>query len=150
MNTPIKLVKGSITMCDIKDFRDTLEPEHVVVTLCRWEPTWHHSDKNERHHYYFRAHNNDPAIWGHALNLVSDLLEADKDVLIHCVHGRDRTGGVVYMLLKMLGMSHDEVFNTMCEARPSQADEWSDRLNRREMKYDKIIEEYLNQEREWS
>jgi hypothetical protein len=54
------------------------------------------------------------------------------------------------MLLKMLGMSHDEVFNTMCEARPSQADEWSDRLNRRKMKYDRIIEEYLNQEREWS
>ena len=149
MNTPIKLPKGSITMCDIKDFRDTMKSHHTVVTLCRWQPTWHHSDKNERHHYYFRAHNNDPAIWGHALNLISDLLEEDKDVLVHCVHGRDRTGGVVYMLLKMLGMSHDEVFKMMCDARPSQADEWSDRLNRRRLKYDRIIEEYLNQEREW-
>ena len=150
MNTPIKLPKGSITMCDIKDFRDTLETEHVVVTLCRWQPTWHHSDKNERNHYYFRAHNNDPAIWGHALRIVFDLLEADKDVLIHCVHGRDRTGGIVYMLLKILGMRHGEAFDTMSAARPSQADEWSVRLDKNEMKYDRIIEEYLNQERERS
>ena len=150
MNTPIKLPKGSITMCDIKDFRDTLETEHVVVTLSRWQPTWHDSDKNERHHYYFRAHNNDPAIWGHALGIVFDLIEDDKDVLIHCVHGRDRTGGIVYMMLKILGMRHGEAFNTMSVARPSQTDEWSIRLDKNEMKYDKIIEEYLNQERERS
>jgi len=55
----------------------------------------------------------------------------------------------VYMLLKMLGMTHKEIYKVMSEARPSQAEEWVSRLNRREMKYDKIIEEYINQEREW-
>ena len=148
MNTAIEFPKGSVTMCGIDDFRDTMKPHHTVVTLCRWQPTWHHSDKNERHHYYFRAHSNDAAIWCHALNLVTDLLEEDKDVLVHCVHGRDRTGGIVYMLLKMLGMTHKEIYKVMREARPSQAEEWVSRLNRREMKYDKIIEEYINQERD--
>ena len=109
MNTPIEFPKGSITMCGIDDFRDTMKPHHTVVT---------------------------------------DLLEEDKDVLVHCVHGRDRTGGIVYMLLKMLGMTHKEIYKVMSEARPSQAEEWVSRLNRREMKYDKIIEEYINQERD--
>lgn len=32
MNTPIKLGEGSLTMCGIDDFRDTLRKEHTVVT----------------------------------------------------------------------------------------------------------------------
>jgi protein tyrosine/serine phosphatase len=93
---------SSLTMCDLEDFRDTLEPKHTVVTLCRYPPRFIDSDKQERHHYYFRAHNDDPNIWQHASELVLGLLDEGKDVLLHCVHGRDRTGGVGYIVLRIL------------------------------------------------
>ena len=144
MNTPIKVGGGTLTMCDINDFRDTLRKEHTVVTLCRYPPNWSSSDKNERHHYYFRAHNSDPAIWCHAVNLVMGLLKEGKDVLLHCVHGRDRTGGVAYVVLRLHDYDHDTAYKTMVEARPSQEMAWATKLVYRQPLYRKIIDEYLN------
>src|SRR6056300_2019794 len=118
MNTPIKLGEGLLTMCDIKDFRDTLQSHHTVVSLCRFPPHWIDSDKNERHHYYFRAHNDDPKIWSHAVGIVMDAIAEGKDVLLHCVHGRDRTGGVAYAVLRLHGYEHDQAHFAMAEARP--------------------------------
>ena len=148
MNTPIKLGEGSLTMCGIDDFRDTLRKEHTVVTLCRFPPKWSKTDKNERHHYYFRAHNEDPAIWSHGVSIVMDLLKDGKDVLLHCVHGRDRTGGVAYVVLRLNGFSHEEAHAKMVEVRPSQEKAWATKIPMRRPLYQKIIEEYLNQDRE--
>ena len=148
MNTPIKLGEGSLTMCDINDFRDTLRKEHTVVTLCRFPPKWSVVDKNERHHYYFRAHNDDPKIWTHAVQIVMDAIAEGKDVLLHCVHGRDRTGGVAYAVLRLHEYEHDQAHLTMVDARPSQESAWAVKIPLRRPLYEKIIEEYLNQERE--
>ena len=148
MNTPIKLGEGSLTMCDINDFRDTLRKEHTVVTLCRYLPKWSKVDKNERHHYYFRAFNEDPAIWTHAVQIVMDAIAEGKDVLLHCVHGRDRTGGVAYAVLRLHEYEHDQAHLTMVDTRPSQESAWAVKIPLRRPLYEKIIEEYLNQERE--
>ncbi len=148
MNTPIKLGEGSLTMCGIDDFRDTLRKEHTVVTLCRFSPKWSMTDKNERHHYYFRAHNKDPKIWAHAVGIVIDLLKDGKDVLLHCVHGRDRTGGVAYAVLRFFGYEHAWAYIAMVHARPSQEAEWAVKIPYRRKFYEEIIEEYINQQRE--
>ena len=148
MNTPIKLGEGSLTMCDINDFRDTLRKEHTVVTLCRFPPKWSSVDKNERHHYYFRAHNQDPKIWAHAVGIVMDAIAEGKDVLLHCVHGRDRTGGVAYAVLRLFGYEHDQAHLAMVDARPSQEAAWAVKIPYRRSLYEKIVEEYLNQQRE--
>ncbi len=115
MNNKLPIRKGSLTLCGVNDFRDTLKKEHTVVTLCRYKPKWSSTDSNERHHYYFRAHNTDPAIWSHAVRLVVDLINEGKDVLLHCVHGRDRTGGVAYVALKSLFSSwgHEDTCHVM-------------------------------------
>jgi protein-tyrosine phosphatase len=147
MNTPIKLDEGSLTMCDINDFRDTLRKEHTVVTLCRYTPNWSSVDKNERHHYYFRAHNDDPKIWVHAVRIVMDAIAEGKDVLLHCVHGRDRTGGVAYAVLRLFGYEHDEAHLAMVDARPSQEAAWAVKIPYRRKLYEEIIEEYW---RSWS
>lgn len=147
MNTPIKLGEGSLTMCDINDFRDTLRKEHTVVTLCRFPPKWSSVDKNERHHYYFRAHNDDPKIWAHAVGIVMDAIAEGKDVLLHCVHGRDRTGGVAYAVLRLFGYEHDQAHLAMVDARPSQEAAWAVKIPYRRKLYEEIVEEYLNQQR---
>ena len=148
MNTPIKLVKGSITMCGIDDFKETLKDEHTVVTLCRYPPKGIDLSNHETHHYYFTAYGTNYKVWIHAVNLVMELLDEGKDVLIHCIHGRDRTGGVVYCVLRLLGDTHDVAYYTMCNARPSQIDEWSVRIPNRLEEYEKIIKGYENMKRE--
>ena len=135
-------------MCGVDDFRDTLRKEHTVVTLCRFPPKWSVVDKNERHHYYFRAFNEDPAIWAHAIQIVMDAIAEGKDVLLHCVHGRDRTGGVGYAVLRLHGYEHDQAHFAMVDARPSQESAWAVKIPLRRPLYEKIIEEYLNRERE--
>ena len=52
--------------------------------------------------------NSTPEVWAHAVDLVIDLLDTGKDVLLHCVHGRDRTGGVAYVVLRLLANLDDK------------------------------------------
>ena len=140
--------KGSLTLCGVNDFRDTLKKEHTVVTLCRYKPKWASTDSNERHHYYFRAYNTDPAIWSHAVRLVVDLINEGKDVLLHCVHGRDRTGGVAYAVIKTLipRLTHENVCETMTDyMRPTMKEEWSTILDERQEFYNEIIKEINNE-----
>ena len=80
------MVNGSLTLCGVDDFRDTLKKEHTVVTLCRYKPKWTSTDSNERHHYYFRAHNTDPAIWGHAVQLVVDLINEGRGMYYYTAY----------------------------------------------------------------
>jgi len=131
MNTPIELHVGTLTMCDVKDFRDTLKPNHTVVTLCKYPPKYNESDKNECYHYYFRYHNADSEVWATAALIVLDLLIEGRDVLLHCVHGRDRTGGVAYAVLRLFGFNHETVCTMMQGARPKMHDEWNTILDER-------------------
>lgn len=137
---------SSLTMCDLEDFRDTLEPKHTVVTLCRYPPRFIDSDKQERHHYYFRAHSDDPNIWQHASELVLGLLDEGKDVLLHCVHGRDRTGGVGYIVLRTLisemGLhpsDTDSVTDLMALLRPKIGDIFKEKVASKQILYDHVF-----------
>mgnify|MGYP003114953710 CR=1 FL=1 len=146
---------SSLTMCDLEDFRDTLEPKHTVVTLCRYPPRFIDSDKQERHHYYFRAHNDDPNIWQHASELVLGLLDEGKDVLLHCVHGRDRTGGVGYIVLRILisemglhpncfdlhakSSDTDSVTDLMALLRPKIGDIFKEKVASKQILYDHVF-----------
>ena len=146
-NTSFTFKNGSsLTMCDLEDFRDTLEPKHTVVTLCRYPPRFIDSDKQERHHYYFRAHNDDPNIWQHASELVLRLLDEGKDVLLHCVHGRDRTGGVAYIVLRILisemgwdDYDTDSVTDTMALLRPKIGDIFKEKVASKQILYDHVF-----------
>ena len=143
-NTPIIFANGSsLTMCDLEDFRDTLKPTHTVVTLCRFPPRFIDSDKQERHHYYFRAHNDDPFIWQHASELVLDLLDKGKHVLLHCVHGRDRTGGVGFIVLNhMFPTKQSEVLEMMGKARPKIGyDTFTEKISGKLLLYASVIRE---------
>ena len=145
MNKSIKVSNGSLTMCGLSDFRDTLQPNHTIVTLCRYPPKFIDSDKHERHHYYFRAKNSTPEVWAHAVDLVIDLLDTGKDVLLHCVHGRDRTGGVAYVVLRLLAdLTDEEVRATMVKLRPSMAIPWSKILPDNKELYDSIVNEVMH------
>ena len=145
MNKSIKVSNGSLTMCGLDDFRDTLQPNHTIVTLCRYPPKFINSDKHERHHYYFRAKNSTPEVWAHAVDLVIDLLDTGKDVLLHCVHGRDRTGGVAYVVLRLLANLDDqEVRAKMVRLRPSMAIPWSDILPKNKDLYNSIANEVIH------
>ena len=131
MNTPIELPGGTLTMCDVKDFRDTLKPNHTVLTLCKYPPKYNESDKNECYHYYFRYHNADPEVWAIPVLMVHDLIIEGHDVLLHCVHGRDRTGGVAYAVLRLFGFNHETACTMMQGARPKMHDEWKTILDER-------------------
>jgi protein tyrosine/serine phosphatase len=132
MNTPIELPGGTLTMCDVKDFRDTLKPNHTVVTLCKYPPKYNESDKNECYHYYFRYHNADPEVWATAVLMVHDLIIEGRDVLLHCVHGKDRTGGVAYAVLRLFGFDHETTCSMMKEARPKMVEKWNTILEERQ------------------
>jgi|TARA_R100000482_G_scaffold117962_1_gene61794 protein tyrosine/serine phosphatase len=76
---------------------------------------------------------------------VIDLLDTGKDVLLHCVHGRDRTGGVAYVVLRLLANLNDkEVRAKMAELRPSMAIPWKDILPKNKELYDNIARELIH------
>jgi rhodanese-related sulfurtransferase len=43
------------------------------------------------------------------VDLVSEIAAADGPVLVHCAAGKDRTGIAVALVLRLLGVGHDEV-----------------------------------------
>lgn len=141
MNSSITIKNGSLTMCDIWDFRDTLQREHTVFTLCKYPPNFIYSDKQERYHFYFRAHDEGTKAWVIAVRVIEDLLNEGKDVLLHCVHGRDRTGGVAYVIFRRTGLSHDETTELMKEIRPLMTEAWDDKLEKRKPFYEEILKD---------
>tara|TARA_R110000765_G_scaffold103833_6_gene193480 strand:- start:240 stop:704 length:465 start_codon:yes stop_codon:yes gene_type:complete len=123
-NMPLPIGGGTLTLCGINDFRDTLRGYHTVVTFCKYEPQYTNSDTNERHHYYFRCFYDTPERWRGGVALVEELLSQGKDVLMHCLHGKDRTGGVAYAILRNTGKGHREACTLLNKIRPRMALEW--------------------------
>jgi protein-tyrosine phosphatase len=125
----------------------TFLKECEVVDFCERCEAFSLPEDGRQCNYYFRAHNTDPAIWGHAVQLVVDLIEEGKDILLHCVHGRDRTGGVGYAVIRTLypSWTHGTVCNVMKNhMRPAMEEEWSTILDERQEFYNEILQELNN------
>ena len=54
------------------------------------------------------------------VDLVREVADADGPVLVHCAAGKDRTGVGVALVLRLLGVSHDDVIADylLTDARP--------------------------------
>ena len=134
MNTPIEGWKngGSLTMCGLNDFMETVEgiDNTAVVTLCdKPHRQWH----GETYCHYLSYKKFTPlANWTAAAQKVMKLLDEGRDVLLHCIHGRDRTGTIAYVVLRGWGnIEHDTAIQMMYEARPSMKRQWQTLMNER-------------------
>lgn len=64
------------------------------------------------------------------VDLVTEIADADGPVLVHCAAGKDRTGIGVALVLRLLGVGHDEVLADYLLTNESR-DAIDRRLNRR-------------------
>ena len=146
MNTPIEGWKngGSLTMCGLDDFMKTMEMveerthDPVVVTLCdKPHRQWH----GETYCHYLSYKKFTPlANWTAAAQKVMKLLDEGRDVVLHCIHGRDRTGTIAYVVLRGWGnIEHDTAIQMMYEARPSRVREWRKLMKERQSFHDVLL-----------
>ena len=138
-NMPLPIGGGTLTLCGLDDFRDTLRGYHEVVTLCRYEPQYPEGSVNKSYHSYFRAFHDSELKWRNAIDLVEILLSQGKDVLLHCIHGRDRTGGVAYVILRNAGKSHREACTLLNKIRPRMAVEWKTIMKERRKFHESLM-----------
>ena len=153
-NTSIKVGNGTLTMCGLNDFMETIEilnSENVaVVTLCdKPHRQWH----GETYCHYLSYKKFTPIEhWTAAAQKVMKLLDEGRDVVLHCIHGRDRTGTIAYVVLRHLGYSisyntaygknirdHDGVLEMMYHARPSMKRQWSSLMKERQTFHDVLL-----------
>jgi len=127
---------GTLIMCGSNDFRETAQNDMTVVTLCRVKNKF---EGDEHHHFYFKAFVDSVEIWRDAIDNIEQFLRDGKTVLVHCIHGRDRTGGVVYALLRRDGLTHGEAKQEMYRMRPRRAIEWRKILEDRKDFHEKLI-----------
>ena len=148
-NTPIPAYQGTLTMCGLNDFMETMEMvkerthDPAVVTLCdKPHRQWH----GETYCHYLSYKKFTPLEnWTAAAQKVRKLLVEGRDVVLHCIHGRDRTGTIAYVVLRHLDdnvlnrNSHDWVLATMYEARPSMKRQWSSLMKERQSFHDVLL-----------
>ncbi len=149
-NIPIPAYQGTLTMCGLNDFMETIkifhEPENVaVVTLCdKPHRQWH----GETYCHYLSYKKFTPLEnWTAAAQKVIKLLGEGRNVVLHCIHGRDRTGTIAYVVLRdMLAnhfpesrSHHDAVLLNMYEARPSMKRQWSSLMKERQSFHDVLL-----------
>ena len=141
MNAEICIYKGELALCDLDDFNDTIESydsdDIHVVCLCRyhakgWEGITYH------HYLSFRKYTPKDD-WVRAAKKVIALLEDGKSVLVHCIHGRDRTGTIGYVVLRHSGMNHEEACNLMYKMRPKMAKIWRTLLRDRRKFHEDLL-----------
>tara|TARA_R110002167_G_scaffold110631_1_gene281214 strand:- start:524 stop:775 length:252 start_codon:yes stop_codon:yes gene_type:complete len=80
-------------------------------------------------------------MWITAIELVEELLSQGKDVLLHCIHGRDRTGGVAYVVLRNTGKTHSEACIILNKIRPRMALEWQKIMQDRRAFHESLMRE---------
>jgi len=128
-NLRMVIGEGSLTLCDLLDFQETLSEDHTVVTLCHGPPAFpKDAPLVPWLHRYFRAHDTRDEPWLCAIEEVRSLIDEGRHVLLHCVYGRDRTGVVAYGVLRSFGWSHHEAKSTLQAHRPRMARTWATRL----------------------
>ena len=152
-NTPIQVGKGTLTMCGLNDFMETIkifhEPENVaVVTLCdKPHRQWH----GETYCHYLSYKKFTPIEhWTAAAQKVLKLLYQGRNVLLHCIHGRDRTGTIAYVGFRQLEWCqkypHEWVLAAMYVARPSMKRQWQTLMKERQTFHDALLKS-LDQEK---
>tara|TARA_R110002073_G_scaffold70809_1_gene174561 strand:+ start:591 stop:1076 length:486 start_codon:yes stop_codon:yes gene_type:complete len=157
MNTSIEVGNGTLTMCGLNDFMETMEyveemtHDPAVVTLCdKPHRQWH----GETYCHYLSYKKFTPLEnWTAAAQKVMKLLDEGRDVVLHCIHGRDRTGTIAYVVLRHYlndnfeytnefkeGMNlHPYVLQQMYEARPSMKRQWSSLMKERQSFHDVLL-----------
>ena len=147
-NTPIQVGNGTLTMCGLNDFMETVEGidfnegNPAVVTLCDRPHREYHG---ETYCHYLSYKKFTPlANWTAAAQKVMKLLDEGRDVLLHCIHGRDRTGTIAYVVLRC-SYPHKYTLKKMYEARPSMKRQWSSLMKERQSFHDVLLKS-LNQE----
>lgn len=70
------------------------------------QPGQHHQHDGTLASLYRQVHTHAAHL---LVDLVTEITEADGPVLVHCAAGKDRTGIGVALVLRLLGVSHDEV-----------------------------------------
>ena len=154
-NTSIIVGKGTLTMCGLDDFMETVEGMNnpAVVTLCdKPHRQWH----GETYCHYLSYKKFTPLEhWTAAAKKVMKLLDERRDVVLHCIHGRDRTGTIAYVVLMKnespydkcaKNTAHNFVLGAMYVARPSRAREWKTLMKERQTFHDALLKT-LDQEK---
>jgi protein tyrosine/serine phosphatase len=145
-NTPIQVFNGTLTMCGLDDFMETIkifhEPENVaVVTLCdKPHRQWH----GETYCHYLSYKKFTPIEhWTAAAQKVLKLLREGRNVVLHCIHGRDRTGTIAFVVLMKnappFRRNSTSILQKMYEARPSRAREWKTLMKERQTFHDALL-----------
>ena len=151
-NTPIQVGNGTLTMCGLNDFMETMEMvkemthDPAVVTLCdKPHRQWH----GETYCHYLSYKKFTPIEhWTAAAQKVMKLLDEGRDVVLHCIHGRDRTGTIAYVVLMKNELPYDKcakntahlfVLGAMYEARPSMKRQWSSLMKERQSFHDALL-----------
>jgi protein tyrosine/serine phosphatase len=99
LRSPLELVEGHPL--------DALGAKVVNLPLLdTLEPGDHHVHDGTLASLYRQVHDHAAHL---LVDLVTEIAEADGPVLVHCSAGKDRTGIGVALVLRLLGVSHDEV-----------------------------------------
>lgn len=151
-NTPINVGNGTLTMCGLNDFMETVEGidfnegNPAVVTLCdKPHRQWH----GETYCHYLSYKKFTPLEhWTAAAQKVMKLLDEGRNVVLHCIHGRDRTGTIAYVVLMKnespydkcaKNTAHNFVLGAMYEARSSMKRQWSSLMKERQSFHDVLL-----------
>ena len=70
------------------------------------QPGQHHEHDGTLASLYRQVHNHAAHL---LVDLVTEIVDADGPVLVHCAAGKDRTGIAIALVLRLLGVGHDDV-----------------------------------------
>jgi len=70
------------------------------------QPGQHHEHDGTLASLYRQVHNHAAHL---LVDLVTEISDADGPVLVHCAAGKDRTGIAIALVLRLLGVGHEEV-----------------------------------------
>lgn len=139
-NKPWRVYDGILTLCGLDDFDEVYSnpASQVVVTLCKYPPD--NADPALTHHLYISFLRELPFHdWVKAVRVTEDLLKSGEDVVLHCIHGRDRTGAVAYAVLRRAGYSKTKTKDTLNHIRPRRAKEWRKLMRTREGFHESLV-----------
>ena len=129
-NRKITIFNGHLVLADVNDFEDTFNQHlpDMVISMSSKPPAFpevaHQGEWLFRNFGGYDLKNMDAM--GAIANEAIDALQEGKTVLIHCLHGQDRTG-IIGAALLYAGHERDMDYyldSIMIRARPVRADYW--------------------------
>ena len=99
LRSPLELLEGHPL--------DSLGAKVVNLPLLdTLQPGQHHQHDGTLASLYRQVHNHAAHL---LVDLVTEIADADGPVLVHCAAGKDRTGIAIALVLRLLGVGHDDV-----------------------------------------